>query len=144
MRLSCCTHHPPTIIVWAFLLKTIILILLRVFLMRRGRTPLSSLFSSDYWGLSLNDSESHKSYRPLTVLSFRANHYLHGLWSPGFHAVNVAAHGFVCCLYFWSCMSFGAEITSSVFASLLFTSHPIHTEAVSIQDPYYCHTTIAK
>jgi hypothetical protein len=36
------------------------------------KAPLSDLFNHDFWGQSL-DRRSHKSYRPLTVLSFRAN-----------------------------------------------------------------------
>lgn len=34
-------------------------------------TPLSLLFSHDFWGRTLNSSTSHKSYRPLTVITFR-------------------------------------------------------------------------
>lgn len=97
----------------------------------RSNTALRSVFRNDFWGLPLSDLESHKSYRPLTVLSFRLNYYLHGLWSPGFHMVNIAAHGIVCVLYLWCCMAFGLNLVPSFIASLLFASHPIHTEAVS-------------
>ena len=97
----------------------------------RTNTPLSSVFKNDFWGLPLSHAESHKSYRPLTVLSFRLNHRLHGLWAPGFHAVNVAAHAGVCVLFFWACLGLGASLAPSLSASLLFASHPIHTEAVS-------------
>ena len=97
----------------------------------RSATPLRSVFSNDFWGLPLSDPESHKSYRPLTVLSFRLNHYLHGLWSPGFHVVNIAMHGIVCLLFFRTCCGYGFGFASSLIASLLFASHPIHTEAVS-------------
>ena len=97
----------------------------------RSATPLRSVFSNDFWGLPLSDPESHKSYRPLTVLSFRLNHYLHGLWSPGFHIVNIATHGIVCLLFFRACCGFGLGFASRLIASLLFASHPIHTEAVS-------------
>ena len=34
-------------------------------------TPLSNLFVNDFWGKKLDSKTSHKSYRPLTVLSFR-------------------------------------------------------------------------
>ena len=34
-------------------------------------TPLSNLFINDFWGNKLDSKTSHKSYRPLTVLSFR-------------------------------------------------------------------------
>lgn len=65
------------------------------------------------------------------MLSFRLNHQLHGLWAPGFHSLNIAAHALVCVLYFWSCLGFGLQLTPSLIAALLFAAHPIHTEAVS-------------
>ena len=35
--------------------------------------PLSSLWHNDYWGTPLLDKTSHKSWRPLTTLTFRLN-----------------------------------------------------------------------
>lgn len=97
----------------------------------RSNTPLWVVFTNDFWGTPLSDPESHKSYRPLTVLSFRLNHQIHGLWAPGFHTLNIAAHALVCLLYFWSCLGFGLQLAPSLIAALLFAAHPIHTEAVS-------------
>ncbi|XP_037781149.1 protein O-mannosyl-transferase TMTC4-like [Penaeus monodon] len=34
-------------------------------------TPLSQVFLNDYWGKPMSDPLSHKSYRPLTILTFR-------------------------------------------------------------------------
>ena len=34
-------------------------------------TPLSEVFRNDYWGQRMTSSTSHKSYRPITVLTFR-------------------------------------------------------------------------
>lgn len=34
-------------------------------------SPLLDLFSNDFWGKKLDSKTSHKSYRPLTVLTFR-------------------------------------------------------------------------
>ncbi len=34
-------------------------------------TPVSEVFVHDYWGRPLTDPRSHKSYRPLTTLTFR-------------------------------------------------------------------------
>lgn len=31
----------------------------------------SSIWSNDFWGTALSDVKSHKSYRPLTTLTFR-------------------------------------------------------------------------
>lgn len=36
-----------------------------------GTNPLKQLFLDDYWGMPMADVNSHKSYRPLTTLSFR-------------------------------------------------------------------------
>lgn len=34
-------------------------------------TPLSRIFQNDFWGKAMSDNTSHKSYRPLCVLTFR-------------------------------------------------------------------------
>ncbi|KAL0273181.1 UNVERIFIED_CONTAM: hypothetical protein PYX00_005917 [Menopon gallinae] len=36
-----------------------------------GQTPLLEIFKNDFWGAPMSDPSSHKSYRPLTTLSFR-------------------------------------------------------------------------
>ena len=36
-----------------------------------GKKPLMDLFSNDFWGRPMTSFKSHKSYRPITVLSFR-------------------------------------------------------------------------
>lgn len=35
------------------------------------KTPVIKIFSHDFWGTRLTNNASHKSYRPLTILSFR-------------------------------------------------------------------------
>ncbi|GIY68311.1 protein O-mannosyl-transferase TMTC4 [Caerostris extrusa] len=42
-------------------------------------TPLSNIFKNDFWGTKLTHNSSHKSYRPLTVLTFRLNYFVTGL-----------------------------------------------------------------
>lgn len=37
----------------------------------RWQSPVADVFSNDFWGTRLTHPSSHKSYRPLTVLSFR-------------------------------------------------------------------------
>ncbi|KFB49864.1 hypothetical protein ZHAS_00017889 [Anopheles sinensis] len=44
--------------------------------------------------------QSHKSYRPLCVLTFRWNYLLHGLEPAGYHLVNVLLHTIVSLMYF--------------------------------------------
>lgn len=36
-----------------------------------GTTSVLQVFQDDFWGTPMSDVYSHKSYRPLTVLSFR-------------------------------------------------------------------------
>ena len=106
--------------------------------------PLAQLLAHDFWGMPLTSSRSHKSFRPLTTLSFRANCLAHGLGSPlGFHAVNLALHCLCCALAvlcFRRCTQLGGggggggggdQGSAVLWASLLFASHPVHTEAVA-------------
>uniref|UniRef100_A0A182VFL2 Glycosyltransferase RgtA/B/C/D-like domain-containing protein n=1 Tax=Anopheles merus TaxID=30066 RepID=A0A182VFL2_ANOME len=74
--------------------------------------------------------QSHKSYRPLCVLTFRWNYLLHGLEPAGYHLVNVLLHTIVSLMYFRMCAMLLSE-TASFAAALLFAVHPIHTEAVT-------------
>jgi len=48
----------------------------------RPSTPWSDLLANDFWGTPMVAERSHKSYRPLTVASFRLNYMLHEL-EPG-------------------------------------------------------------
>ncbi|PSN56373.1 Transmembrane and TPR repeat-containing protein 3 [Blattella germanica] len=36
-----------------------------------GLSPISHVFRNDFWGTAMSDINSHKSYRPLTTLTFR-------------------------------------------------------------------------
>lgn len=74
---------------------------------------------------------SHKSYRPLTVLTFRLNYLFSELSAASYHLLNVVLHAVVCVLFLRVCRLF-LDKTSSLVAALLFAVHPIHTEAVSV------------
>ena len=107
----------------------------------RPEAPLSALFLNDYWGKSLKSPESHKSYRPLCVLSFRAQFWLHGLRPFGYRFVNVLLHIAVClslvrlCEGVLACSKRFSDMTGLVFAV-----HPIHAEPVRVvQAAYYCY-----
>lgn len=39
------------------------------------KTPVIKIFSHDFWGTRLTNRASHKSYRPLTILSFRYTYH---------------------------------------------------------------------
>ena len=98
----------------------------------RQDAPLSQLFSDDFWGKPMNSNVSHKSYRPITILTFRLNYALHGLEPWGYHAVNVALHAVVTALLGWLYRrAVFAETDLAFLAMAFFAAHPVHTEAVS-------------
>lgn len=98
----------------------------------RPSTGIAELFSNDFWGKPMNSATSHKSYRPLTVLTFRANYALHGLDPWGYHAVNVVLHVLATALFGWFCRSCVFDCNDlALMAMCLFAAHPVHTEAVS-------------
>eukprot|EP00057_Strongylocentrotus_purpuratus_P018096 XP_011672570.1 PREDICTED: transmembrane and TPR repeat-containing protein 3 isoform X1 [Strongylocentrotus purpuratus] len=88
------------------------------------------LFSNDFWGMPMHKERSHKSYRPLCVLTFRLNYALGELNPWGYHLVNVVLHWVVCVLFLKAAKQIVDE-ESSVNASLLFAVHAVHTEAVT-------------
>ncbi|XP_053563785.1 protein O-mannosyl-transferase TMTC4 [Bombina bombina] len=113
----------------------------------RGETPLSDLWLHDFWGTKLSSNASHKSYRPLTVLTFRMNYSIAGgLHPPGFHLVNILLHCIVSVLMLnvftklfggisYNNNNRGKRAISfpkaSLLAALLFAVHPVHTECVA-------------
>ncbi|XP_029104440.1 protein O-mannosyl-transferase TMTC2-like isoform X1 [Scleropages formosus] len=94
-------------------------------------TPWTNIFYNDFWGTLLTHSGSHKSYRPLCILSFRLNHALGGLDPWGYHLVNVALHCAVSGLFAHLSRLLLGRGRWSLLAGLLFASHPVHTEAVA-------------
>jgi len=54
--------------------------------------PLRALWTNDFWGQDMALPDSHKSYRPLSVLSLRLNHALGGLDPWGYHVINLGLH----------------------------------------------------
>ncbi|GFR59874.1 transmembrane and TPR repeat-containing protein 3 [Elysia marginata] len=96
----------------------------------RPTTPILNLFLNDFWGTPMHKEKSHKSYRPLCVLTFRLNYLLGELDPMGYHLLNVILHAVVCVMFMRVCMMFLSEVTSFI-AALLFAVHPIHTEAIT-------------
>ena len=100
----------------------------------RPHVPLRNLLANDFWGTPMSKEQSHKSYRPLTVLTFRWNYWLGETDPLGYHLVNVLLHGLVTALFFKVCCellssSGGSSRRSrslvSLVASVLFALHPV-------------------
>lgn len=90
-----------------------------------------NIFSNDFWGKRMADNTSHKSYRPLCILTFKLNILLGGMTPLYFHIVNVCLHCSVTCLLMHMCESWTFEDSRLAFVTaLLFAVHPVHTEAM--------------
>ncbi|XP_050507114.1 protein O-mannosyl-transferase TMTC1-like [Diabrotica virgifera virgifera] len=93
---------------------------------------LRNIFLNDFWGTPMADANSHKSYRPLTTLSFRWNYQLFGLKPLCFHLTNVLLHALASVLFTKLCICVASlRPPFSAIAGLIFAVHPIHTEAVT-------------
>lgn len=97
----------------------------------RSFTPLSNLFLNDFWGTPMHKEKSHKSYRPLCVLTFRWNYFFNELNPWGYHFVNVILHIIVTVLFWKVCQKILNDSFLTNVSSFLFAVHPIHTEAVT-------------
>ena len=108
-----------------------------------GSVPLPRVWLVDFWGENeLSSADSHKSWRPLVTLSYRANYIMHATAPFGYHAVNAALHALVSGLVEPAALAaFGAghhdgqgseasvRVAAAV-AAILFAVHPVHVEAV--------------
>ena len=109
----------------------------------RTENSVWDVFKNDFWGTAMMSELSHKSYRPLTVLTYRWNYWLAGGLEPQwFHRVNIALHALnsVLLLRVFSLLFGGIPVKRgehlapkiSLVCSLIFAAHPVHTESVSI------------
>lgn len=97
----------------------------------RPTSAWSNLLVDDFWGTPMSDRSSHKSYRPVTVATFKLNYILHGLEPLGYHLLNVFLHGVSCFLFTIICDDVIPVQKAVKTSGALFALHPIHTEAVS-------------
>lgn len=98
-------------------------------------STLSTLFQNDYWGRPMDSPSSHKSFRPMTVLSFRLCQYVadmlhvNHIWFQRvanilMHAVIVQIVGVLFSLVYKE-VGYGA-----ILSQLMFMLHPVHIESV--------------
>ncbi|KAF4671349.1 Protein O-mannosyl-transferase tmtc3 [Perkinsus chesapeaki] len=91
-----------------------------------------NLARHDYWGLDMFSGEwTHKSFRPVTTLTFRLNYLLSGLDTSMFHLTNILLHSIASILVIpvgTSVMKM--NLRESTLCSILFAVHPVHTESI--------------
>ncbi|KAL3990780.1 TPR repeat family protein [Acanthocheilonema viteae] len=98
---------------------------------------IGKILKSDFWGYPIRSSHSHKSYRPITTITFAINYAISGLCTTSYHIVNITLHAFICIILYkliinLSVIFYGKYPNRIAFhASLLFAVHPIHSEAVA-------------
>ena len=101
-----------------------------------GETTLSTIFTNDYWGRPMNSPSSHKSWRPLSILSFR---YLQGgaLLSPlvAHRLVNALTHACLADLVGLLAVRLNPLHRNPellhLCTKLVFALHPTHIEATA-------------
>lgn len=86
----------------------------------------------DFWGLDMFSGEwTHKSFRPLTTLSYRINWLLNGIDTSAFHCTNVLLHVLSSILVvIASRQVLRFSVSDSYVAGALFGVHPVHTESL--------------
>lgn len=101
-----------------------------------GNTTLETIFTNDYWGRPMNSSSSHKSWRPLTVLSFRylkGGRFLPDLLSH--RLVNIITHA--CVAELVSILAIKLVPTTphlgllKTVVKILWALHPTHVEVTA-------------
>lgn len=109
----------------------------------QGKTSIWDIWRHDYWGQDIQILDSHKSYRPITVISFRIQYWIHHVlfgttdsndyWLlVQLHIGNILLHAVASCLVFSVARAtLNISYEASLGAGILFATHPIHTEAVS-------------
>ncbi|KAG5672760.1 hypothetical protein PVAND_002857 [Polypedilum vanderplanki] len=98
-----------------------------------GTSSVFDVLLNDFWGMRMKLKESHKSYRPLTTLTFRLNRMIFGMENAfWFHVVNVVLHSISSILFSKICSDvIGFKRKYCLLAGIFFAIHPIHTESVS-------------
>jgi tetratricopeptide (TPR) repeat protein len=96
----------------------------------RIRAPgsVSQVFTTPYFGGARGQGTG---YRPLLLLSFAVQFWIHGGSAVGFHAANLALHCLATLLFARFLLRLEVPDPVAFGAALLFAVHPIHVEAVT-------------
>lgn len=96
----------------------------------RIRAPenLGEIFTTQYFG---GERGTGTAYRPVLLLSYAVQWWIHGGEPAAFHAVNVLVHGAATLLFARLLLTLGIAPPAALASALLFAVHPIHVEAVT-------------
>lgn len=93
-----------------------------------GAAAIPQIFSSPYYS---DDMGYSYGYRPITLTTFALEHQFFGESALVSHLINVLLYAFLCLVVFVVIKQLlPSAALLSLFITLLFTSHPIHTEVV--------------
>ena len=98
----------------------------------RGETPLEELLRHDFWGNSLASGWTHKSYRPLVVLSYAGQYWMNS-WNfkpQPLRTFNVALHSSNTLLLLLLMRQLNMSPRFAFLAVGCFAVHPVHAENV--------------
>ncbi len=90
-----------------------------------GPSRAGELLTTGYWG------DSSDVYRPLVLLTYAVQRWVHGPSPAAFRAVNVLLHAGVALLLLELFLALGFRERSCAVATALFAVMPIHAEAVT-------------
>ncbi|HEX9149427.1 MAG TPA: tetratricopeptide repeat protein, partial [Thermoanaerobaculia bacterium] len=94
----------------------------------RAPAGVVSIFTTSYFG---GPRGQGTGYRPILLVTYAIQRWLHGGAVFGFHVVNVALHVIVTLLLARLLAQLGVPDAVAFGAALLFAVHPIHVEAVT-------------
>ncbi|MDQ6894737.1 MAG: tetratricopeptide repeat protein, partial [Acidobacteriota bacterium] len=96
----------------------------------RIRAPdrISELFTTQYFG---GPRGTGTNYRPVLLLSYAAEWWIHGRDAVAFHLLNLLLHVAATLLLGSLFLAAGFGAPETALASLLFALHPVHVEAVT-------------
>lgn len=104
----------------------------------QGISSLGDVFKNDYWGRPMQSDSSHRSWRPLTVLSFR---YLKGLYSTSqltvHRCVNTLTHAAaaevvgILATRLFETRTQREMVALKMITKVVFALHPTHVEVTA-------------
>lgn len=93
--------------------------------------PLSDLWYRDFWGWELDSEGSHQSWRPVTSFTYKIEHCFLGTNGLALrHLFNLMLHLSISISFYRFSFEILKTENARLFTSMLFSIHPIQTEAV--------------